>query len=232
VRDQNQSIISALTRLKAKTPPSLATAAGADPEARAYGIYYAGTEARVTDGYADHGFSFFIYYSIMNHPTIACAAANHDFGSDESEPKHILLFEVGGAIYVGRYGQVQRALSSINEHLLKSAIWPPEIMNESGAIDINALRQSGGFEFLMGPTKENKELGVRVIQELDEQITSDMIDELAACDGPGMQAMNALIYANNKATQLGLDPDNVRRAKTKYEEKLFDELGIRQKCGC
>ena len=223
MEDQYQLILSALTKLKAKTPTSLAAATRADPRAKAYGIYYAGTEARVTDGYADHGFSFWIYNAIMSHPTIAYAAASHDFGSDESEPKHILFFEVEGAIYFGRYERVQRALSSINEHLLKTARDLFEIVNRTGGADVNSLRQIGGFEALLRPTRENEDLGVHVIRELDEQITPDTIEELANCDGSGMEAMTALIYANNNAARLGLDPEGVRRAKLKYEEKRFGE---------
>src|SRR4030095_249939 len=100
------------------------------------------------------------------------AAASHDFGSDESEPKYMLFFEVGGSIYFGSYGHVQRALSAINKHLLKSERDLGEILKIIGGGDINAFRQRGGLEILLGPTPENEALGVRVIRELLEHNTS------------------------------------------------------------
>jgi hypothetical protein len=221
----DSSFFSELTRLKANTPPSLARAAGVNPDAKAFGVYYAGTEARVTDGYTDHGFSYFgIYAPVMSHPMIAHVAACRDFGSDESEPKDMLLFEVRGSIYFGPYGRAQRALTKINEHLLRSERDLAEILKRTGSVDINAIRQMGGFETLLGPTTENEALGVRVIRELDAQITWETIEELAACDGPGMEAMNALVYADNNAARLGLDPGRVRRAREAYREKLIAEV--------
>ena len=219
------SIFYGLNRLKAKTPPSLAAAAGADPKAKAYGIYYIGTEARVTDGYSDYGFSFWIYSGILSHPVIAYVAASYDFGSDETEPRCMLCFEVGGDIYFGHHGRVQRALGSINEHLTTSVRGLAEIINKKESVDLNTFLQRGGFEFLLGPTKKNEELGASVIQELDKQITLETIEELATCPGKGMEAMNALIYASNNAARLGLDPEQIRKAKEKYEENLFGNGG-------
>ncbi len=221
----DSSFFSELTRLKANTPPSLARAAGVNPDAKAFGVYYAGTEARVTDGYMDHGFSYFgVYAPVMSHPVIAHAAACCDFGSDDTEPKHILVFEVGGAIYYGPYGRVQRALTKANEHLVRTERDLEAILERLKRADLDGFRQLGGFESLLGPTPENESIGVQAIRELDAQITWETIEELAACDGPGMEAMNALVYADKNAARLGLDPEKVRRAKESYRNKLLAEV--------
>jgi hypothetical protein len=221
----DSSFFSEMTKLKATTPASLAQAAGVDPKAKAFGLYYAGTEARVTDGYMDHGFSYFgVYAPVMSHPVIAHAAACCDFGSDDTEPKHILVFEVGGAIYYSPYGRAQRALTKANEHLVRTERDLEVILERLKRADLDGFRQLGGFESLLGPTPENEALGVQVIRELDAQITWETIEELAACDGPGMEAMNALVYAHSNAARLGLDPDRVRRAKEAYREKLVAEV--------
>lgn len=214
-----------LTRLSGKTPASLGQAAGVDPKAKAFAVFYAATEARVTDGYTDHGFSYYgVYAPLMSHPMIACAATTCDFGSDDSEPRHMLLFEVGGAIYFGSYASVQRLLSKVNVHLLKTERELEEMLERMNGAGLDGFRQMGGFEFILGATPENNALGGQVIQELDAQITWMIIEELSACNGPGMEAMNALVYADRNAKRLGLDPDRVRQAKEAYEKKLLADL--------
>jgi hypothetical protein len=179
----------------------------------------------VTDGYTERGFSFFgVYSPVMSRPVIEYAAACCDFGSDDTEPKHILLFEVEGAIYYGPYGLVQRALRKTNEHLITTKRDLNEILESLNHAGTDSFRWIGGFESLLGPTPENEALGAQVVRELDAQITRKTIEELAACDSPGMEAMTALVYAHDNAARLGLDPDSVRRARETYMDKLGTEL--------
>src|SRR5262245_18748577 len=221
------STFSELTRLSVKTPDSLAQAAGIDPKANAFGLYYAASEAWATDGYNDHGLSYEgVYDPIMTHPMIADTAACRNFSSEEREPKDLLVFEVGGWVYFGPFGIAQSALRKTNEHVLETGQEREGMVESERNDSLNTLRQTGGLESISGATPENEAHGVCAIRELDAQVTWETIKGLTNCDGYGTEAMKALLYANENAERLGLDPNRVREAKEEYAQKLIAILSI------
>lgn len=176
------------TFLPIPLPPMLASLIGHNGISRWFSLCYFGTKATWSSGWLSGTFSFYAAYQpLIEHPVLLPLLACRNLGSDDAPPDDALLCDrQEEKLYVGPYTQVERFLQSAN--LAPPSPFAEEVnmMPQHGAtMGVEELRAQGMFEFLLGPTPAQQQLGLELIAWLDQFITEDLLATFRTAAGAG-----------------------------------------------
>jgi hypothetical protein len=167
-------------------PPILPGIVGIKSDSRFFRLNYEGSKPFWSDGRAGATFSYYAAYEpYVNHLVMAIHLLDVCLGHDDEPPTHSLLIDRASAVvYAGNYAQVCHFLR--RQHAPRRRPTPEEIeeVNEQLAelerMSLDQLRESGMFEFMLGPKPELQERCQELIYWLDQYITEELIHSYVA----------------------------------------------------
>lgn len=163
----------------ATTPPELITALRIPDNIEHFGMYYQGSKATLDTGWSIRTFSFYgIYQRLIEHPLIRMPARafNCCFGYDEQMPTHMLVWSRSHNARIFEIDQGRRFLADNRPHDHSSET---EVLLQHAAIaklaqqqqPIEALRELGMFESMLGAHQASDDAGKRINLHLNQQLT-------------------------------------------------------------
>jgi hypothetical protein len=185
------------TPLPVPLPPMLSALVGHNGTSRFFALCYAGTKATWLTGWTSSTFSYFAAYQpLVEHPAVAVHLFGKDLGSDDGPPTHALLCDRQEArMYAGGYDEVMRFLRAHNPA-------PPAPTDKElaatgrhfGRMTPAEMRELGMFEFLFGPSAEQREIGGELVAWLDRFVTPELLRRYQEMwDGGDLEAMHVLL---------------------------------------
>ena len=164
-------------------PPMLSALTGHNGTGRFFSLCYLSTKATWSDGWHSGTFSYHAAYEpLVSHPAIAEHLYGRHLGSDDSLPEDALLCDrQDGQIFVGNYDEIERFLREQNARPPVPTAEDLERMRQHlAALTPEEMRERGMFEFLFGPSPEQRQLGGELVAWLDQFITEDLLQRLTA----------------------------------------------------
>jgi hypothetical protein len=167
-------------------PPMLCDSIGIMSNQRFIKLTYEATKPFWTDGSFGTTFSYYgVFDPFINHPTIAINLLDNsiDLGSDDTFPTHaIILDRKENKIYLGNVETVnqllakyQESISEVNQLTLKQ--WEETLTNNP--------QKLGMFEFFGNINQSQQLERANLIHWLDQQITTELIDQLVSASNQG-----------------------------------------------
>lgn len=177
----NDNAPEGLTVIPVKPPTILMELIGYPGEARYVGLFYMGAKATWNDGLASCTFSYYSAYApLTDHPAMYIHLLEADLGSDESHPTHALVCDrEGNRFLVGEFEAVHRFLHEqiSDEQRREAGRCYQKLFSEPAGLD--ELHALGMFELFARPSDETSARTMALLQQLDEQITEDLIRRYA-----------------------------------------------------
>lgn len=179
-------MLNQLIQFQTPLPPMLCDTIGIVSTQRFIKLTYETSKPFWTDGSFGTTFSYYgVFEPLIEHPTIAInlLANTIDLGSDDTFPTHaIVLDRKENKIYLGSLETVnellenhQESMSEVNQLTLEK--WEETMTNNP--------QKLGMFEFFGNISQQQKLERANLIHWLDQQITTELIDQLVSASNQG-----------------------------------------------
>ncbi len=163
-----------MRKLPVRTPEKLFDLLGIPEEVKYAAIYYQGSNPLVDTGYSVRSFSYYgLYEPMITHLAIFYyLGSNVNLGSDDFPPTDALIFQRDGFIAVQDWKKTEYFLRKNNPAPQPKS--EEEIKQWYENIKKNPAN-FGSFEIFNKVSPDFQELSISVIQDLDKQVTKEML---------------------------------------------------------